>query len=839
MKHGEYSNQNQYNFSLSEIQRKYPLLYLILIITLILIILFILYLIEKIIFIILTTITFTKLISIPLLILLHLLLIRYLILQVAFSGQNIIASRTILYSIGKITATTFYKSINSLHDSLSILNEKRGFLINNKDLSEIKRKLGIVRSIINYTLDIFSRMKNKFNKLTNDQELFYNNIISLNDSLNNANLTAFINNTINTIKNHSKESLSDIPEEEKNIILTELSSRELGIKKIIEICQKIIEQIIDYLGDNYLCINCRYLRNFFKNNLFASIEQLHCELNNYYKFEEKNFITKDNCQLEYIIFRRNLESPKKKLMIICGPNGVPFQIFSRNFRFENYLEMNMDVLCWNYRGYGFSKGKPSYAKLRTDILELFDEIKKNYNYEKYAVHGISIGGIPCCHLACNRKEIELMICDRNFGKLDNITQSFPCGKLLFFLYKLFYFQSTDNVDNYLNVKCYKIILNDPKDTIVLDSCSLKTLISAKLCEKYFDYNSEENNPSYNNSTIGTSNNYELESLSSNKKSINSNQNIPLTTLNDKISINKNNKNNNNKILIKKTALDKILNSVEEKNKFVNLLIKISNIIKNNRFEVKSNGNLFTNITNKFKKNIQYSNLNEEELQNTNGIFDSVKTHMEDIFDTVESSGDTLFTLKSIKRDYTKSIYIDNFFNNMFIWGSKYTNYKNNESNIHSTKNIKKMLSDAIFLYEEFLNSQEIINLKELTLIKDIENIYKYFIQIQTNLKYVGFNTKEGFVKLINDDLIDDNDYEQCLIKINIGNYVPLNCGHNGALSSEENELFQDYLNKSSFIIDKNEENIDENNINNDKVEVDNEDINTRSFGSDKKINKII
>jgi esterase/lipase len=139
----------------------------------------------------------------------------------------------------------------------------------------------------------------------------------------------------------------------------------------------------------------------------------------------------------------------------------------------------MDMLCWNYRGYGFSKGTPSYSKLRSDVLELFDEVKKNNNYERYAVHGISIGGIPCCHLASHRKEIELLICDRNFGRIDNIVQSFPYGKLLFKLYKLLLFQSTDNVENYLNVKCYKIIMNDPKDTIVLDSCSLKTLISMK------------------------------------------------------------------------------------------------------------------------------------------------------------------------------------------------------------------------------------------------------------------------------------------------------------------------------------------------------------------------
>jgi hypothetical protein len=179
-----------------------------------------------------------------------------------------------------------------------------------------------------------------------------------------------------------------------------------------------MEILIDFIGENYPWYSCRYIRNFFYNRLFASIEQIHCELSNYYIFEEKTLITKDKCKLEYIIIKKNINTPKKRLMIICGPNGVPYQIFSRNFRFENYLESNMDILCWNYRGYGFSKGTPSYSRLRSDVLELFDEVKKNNNYEKYAVHGISIGVIPCCHLASHRKEIELLICDRNFGRID-------------------------------------------------------------------------------------------------------------------------------------------------------------------------------------------------------------------------------------------------------------------------------------------------------------------------------------------------------------------------------------------------------------------------------------
>jgi len=841
MEHSNQSNSNQ-NMSLKEYLKKNPIIYLILLATIALIILLIFYLIEKIIFIILTTITFTKVISLPLQVFLHLLLIRYLVIQVAFAGQNIFISRSMLYNLGKTQAGPVLKAIKAVHDSLSILNDIRGLIVSIKELSEIKKNIELIQNIINYVLDIFTKMKNKFNSLTIDQQIFYDNICSLNESINNGNLLTFINDTIDTIKKYEQDSLSDIPDEERNKIVSELSGNNLNTQKILVICHNLMEILVDYIGENYSFYSCRYLRNFFNNKLFASIEQLHCELDNYYNFEEKHLITKDNCKLEYIIIKKNLNSPKKKLMIICGPNGVPFQIFSRNFKFEHYLESNMDILCWNYRGYGLSKGRPSYGKLRSDVLELFDEVKRNYNYEKFAVHGISIGGIPCCHLACNRKEIELMICDRNFGKLDNIVQSFPCGKFLFLLYKLLLFQSTNNVDNYLNVKCYKIILNDPKDNIVLDSCSLKTLISKKLCEKYFDCNHTENSFS-NNSLVGnfSYHNNELESLS-NKKNMNNNQNIPLTTINDRISTNNSVINNNkSKILIKKTALDKIFNSVEEKIKFVNILINISKIINNDKLEVNtSSNNFFINFIKKFKNNsLQYANLKEEELQNTSGIFDFVKTHLTDIFDSVESAGDTLFSLLTIKRDYTKEVFIDNFFNNMFIWGSK--SFQNNdEQNLHSTKNIKVIFSDSMKLFEEFWNSSEIVSYKGLTLLKDIENIYKYFIQIQNNLKNVGFHTKDGFVKLINEELIDNDndnnisDYEQCLVNLNRGNYVPLHCGHNGALSSGEFELFENFLMKSTFYNDKIAQK-----INDEKNKIDEDsDINTCTVESDKNINNL-
>ena len=837
---------------LSHILKSDDKLFLIIILTLIIIILLILYLIEKIIFIILTFITFTSIISFPLQVFLHLLLIRYIILEIAFSGQNLFISRSIFYNYGKVYASHIYNTLVSLRESLSVFNDVRSLVISLKELNTIKRQIDSINYMINHCLDILNKIKNKFHQLTIDQQLFFNNLNYLKESINSGNLIKFIDETIEIIEKNGKNSLADIPDEERDNIVSKISrqdSNNLNIQKILVLLRILIDQLNDYLGEHYSCFSKRYIRNYLKNKLFASIEQFQIELIDKFCVEEHQLITKDKCQIEYILLKSNPQSYSKKLMIICGPNGVPYQIFIRNLRFESYLQSDIDILCWNYRGYGFSKGKPSYNRLRSDVLELFDEVKNNFNYERYGVHGISIGGIPCCHLARNRKEIELMICDRNFGRLDNIAQGFYCGKFLFFIYKYFFFQSSDNVDNYINVKCDKILLNDSRDQIVLEICSLKTLVAQRLCELYFDCNNNSINNNFNNANLNDSNhnslignfnshNNELEILSSKKLNGNEQNNI-LNNSEQISSTNINNNLNNKKIILpKKTALDKILNSVEEKHIFIHSLINISNIINKDKLEVNQKKSFLSKIINLVKKNsVQYSNLKEEELQNTSGIFDFVKDHMLEILDSVQSAGDTLLSINIYKTDYTKYVFIDNFFNNMFIWGSFVYNRNNENIQIHKLKNVKTIFNYTMKLFDEFINSQEIMSYKQLTLVKEINTIYKYFSQIFQNLENIGLKTKNGFIKLINEDLIEDKNnlsYEKCLMELHRGNYVPLYCGHNGALSKEEKETLDYFLMKTSFM--KNE--TDKLNIENISTNEENDLINMNSSDSSKNINAI-
>ena len=139
-------------------------LILIIFITLIIIMILLLYLVEKIIFNLLTLITFTSIISIPLQIILHILLIRYIILEVAFSGQNLIISRSIFYNYGRIQANYLYSLLMSFHESLCVFNDIRGLVISLKELNALARQIDTVNYMINGYLDIFNKIKNKFNK---------------------------------------------------------------------------------------------------------------------------------------------------------------------------------------------------------------------------------------------------------------------------------------------------------------------------------------------------------------------------------------------------------------------------------------------------------------------------------------------------------------------------------------------------------------------------------------------------------------------------------------------------------------------------------------------------
>ena len=843
----EINNQNQKE----ELNPKLKLCLKLIIITCIVITLYQLEKLQyKIIFIILKhTIIISHILTLIIDIILHLILIRYLVYLIAFAGYCFLICRPVKFQVGQNQANLIYNNITNLQNVIyELINEE-----NNIDYNSSQQKIKKCFNTISHFINLFYEIKMKFNNLNKKQIIVNDLLNAIKNNIASSNIYNYVNyhvhqnaieysnddNILNSKINTSNSNNED--EEDINYINLDkdISNYKVKLEELLKNIKKLKNILQDYLNINYKWYSYKKYYNYFTNNIFGTIFQYHIELNYLYNFEEHQLKTKDKKIIEYIIIKspinknnnKNILSQnninnqdKNNLMIICGPNGAPFQQFSKYININVYLKNGVDVLCWNYRGYGFSTGHPSFDNLRSDILEIYNEIKIRFN--KIGVHGISIGGIPACYLAKNVPEIKLLVSDRNFGEMGYIILPVLFGSFLYTIWKILMFSSTYTIDDFIQAKCYKIVLNDPNDTLVCDCASLKTMASKKIIEnniiKIVSINNNNNNIT-NNTNENTLNFEKKVSIElSDNNSINNNK---LNYFRHSSSFEEkknfillNNDNNNINENSSKDALDLLLSNKTEKENFIQTLIDISNAIQYENFNLPKNCKescLFA-YNYYYQKNYDSSN---EQLQNSSVIMHFITHKMSEFFDYFESAGASLIYLLEAKNNRNKRIFINNFFNNLLVWGNKQIS-----GDLHSftTKYKQKVFKDAAQALENFLESQEIINVKNTKIIKDIEILYKYLKQMESNIKLLSLhvknnnnynknniNNEEIEFSLSNNHFIsnkntisslnlENDNYEEILKKIGKGNLISLNCGHNGSLNFDEILTFEYFLKESGF-----------------------------------------
>jgi hypothetical protein len=60
----------------------------------------------------------------------------------------------------------------------------------------------------------------------------------------------------------------------------------------------------------------------------------------------------------------------------------------------------MNVMLWNYRGYGRTKGNPNPQNIKSDSLSILNYMKKEMGIKgKFGVYGRSLGGIATTYLS--------------------------------------------------------------------------------------------------------------------------------------------------------------------------------------------------------------------------------------------------------------------------------------------------------------------------------------------------------------------------------------------------------------------------------------------------------
>ena len=575
-----------------------------------------------------------------------------------------------------------------------------------------------------------------FNKTNNNNKLIRYSMSRC--QLEYYNLLKAINHKLN--ENDIKKNLLDLKNNIDNIKMNSFNVNQnfenkkllLQLNMLLKDFQKKVEK---YDLCNYTYLSPAYLYNILFNDTFGSLSlnsiQFKKRLEEYNleeNFTPKNKIhytlvtnkfdnkeIKNNCNiLDNNLISENINFNESPLIIFCMPNGGCYELIPK-IKIDFYLKLGFSFLCWNYKGYGYSKGRANFSNCKYAILEVYDTIVNNpkYHFKKICVMGHSIGGVPACYLAKNRK-IDLLISDRNFCDITRLVNNFYCGKLLSTLIKILFIGNTDNIYNFFNsnlaninnngiikiknlnnrVNNYinKIIIYSPLDVLILNDSTVKSGVARYIIKNYIIYINTEN--------LQTIKNKE------NILDIIFNKNDKSTFINNFAALlhfyyNKDNNSINNKLN------DIILNIKNENDN------NIINQVNNNSNEQSVNDVLFSFFDKFF--GICCDNLNYLSMHKL-----------------------------SLRRE---TIFLDNFFNNLLIWGvQKGDDNSENYFEFHSNKG-KKILKEANDILIKYNSNKEKINMSPISrLIDNVSNDIKKILDVFENLDVVNQENQNNMIK---------------------------------------------------------------------------------------------
>lgn len=135
------------------------------------------------------------------------------------------------------------------------------------------------------------------------------------------------------------------------------------------------------------------------------------------RFEEFTTITTDNTKLYGIIFKYN-DSDKYLLY----SHGNTSNIYERYDKIKNLAELfKINVIAYDYRGYGLSNGIPSTNGLYIDIMAIWEHLfKLNIQSDNVILYGESLGCPPTLYLGTHITGFKSIILVAGFSSLRNI-----------------------------------------------------------------------------------------------------------------------------------------------------------------------------------------------------------------------------------------------------------------------------------------------------------------------------------------------------------------------------------------------------------------------------------
>lgn len=173
-------------------------------------------------------------------------------------------------------------------------------------------------------------------------------------------------------------------------------------------------------------------------------------------YSQRVYHTSNNGLIHGLLFKN--ENSKGLIFYLHGNTG---SLKRWGYTAEEICDFGYDVFALDYRGFGKSKGMKSEKIMHQDALEVFNEVKLNYENERIVVYGRSLGAAFAVRLA-SQVHIDLLILETPFYSLVDVgRRNFPFMPIKLLLRYKFY----SNI--YLAaVQCPIQIFHGTKDLLV-------------------------------------------------------------------------------------------------------------------------------------------------------------------------------------------------------------------------------------------------------------------------------------------------------------------------------------------------------------------------------------
>ena len=209
---------------------------------------------------------------------------------------------------------------------------------------------------------------------------------------------------------------------------------------------------------------------------------------------EFQFTTKDNVILSGWYSEQDNSKP---LYIYYGGNGEDITA-----SFEFLLKItNRSLLAVNYRGYGYSGGRPTQKEIFSDALEILDAMQIKFKDRQINLMGRSLGSGVACFVASSRKVNGIVLItpyDSILAVAQKQFSAFPVGLLLkhpfnSYLYSknikapaLFLLASNDEVVPAANSQRLIDHWVSPKTVFIIPSSSHNTILDQPSIKNYLN-----------------------------------------------------------------------------------------------------------------------------------------------------------------------------------------------------------------------------------------------------------------------------------------------------------------------------------------------------------------